>query len=240
MSENAIYGQSAFVLQYKKYRETSLILDLFTEDYGRVSLLAKGVRKAKSKTAGVLQPFISLAVSFVGKADLKTLTHVEIKPPLLTLKGMPLYCGFYLNELVQNFLFKYDPHPQVFSDFRQCLIQLSNNKSIEMALRVFEVRLLENIGYGLQLNHDAATGKPIAAEKCYAFYPDLGVREQHDGWLMGKTVIALRSGRLDSQQELAEAKKLMRSAIDFHLPDKPLNSRAMMARMLKSSTILKS
>ena len=238
MSENAIYGQPAFVLQYKKYRETSLLLDLLTEDFGRVSLLAKGVRKAKSRTAGLLQPFIPLAVSFVGKSDLKTLTQVEIMPPLYSLKGVPLYCGFYLNELVQHFLFKYDPHPEVFSDFRQCLIQLSENEAIEASLRIFEVRLLENVGYGLQLDCDAETGDPIEAEKCYSFFADQGARELHNGWLTGKTLIALRSGRLESHQELAEAKRLMRTAIDYHLPNKSLKSRAMMAQMIKATSEL--
>ena len=239
MSENAVYEQPAFILQYKKYRETSLLLDLLTEDYGRVSLLAKGVRKAKSRTAGVLQPFIPLAVSFVGKSDLKTLTHAEIKPPQFILKGIPLFCGFYLNELIYHFLFKYDPHPEVFSDYRQCLIELTANSAIEAVLRIFEVRLLENIGYGLQLNCDTATGAPIVANKSYCYVPDQGIRELHNGWLAGETLIALRSGRLESHRELAEAKRLMRTAIDYHLPNKALKSRAMMVQMLNVSSALK-
>ena len=81
MTDSAVYLQPAFILQQRKFKETSLILDVLTRDFGRVSLLAKGVRKAKSKTAGVLQPFIPLAVSYVGKTELKTLTHVEIIPP---------------------------------------------------------------------------------------------------------------------------------------------------------------
>jgi DNA repair protein RecO (recombination protein O) len=100
MTDNAVYLQPAFILQQRKFRETSLIIDVLTRDFGRISLLAKGVRKAKSKTAGLLQPFIPLTLSYVGKSELKTLTDVEITQPFIQLQGLAVYCGFYVNELI--------------------------------------------------------------------------------------------------------------------------------------------
>ena len=141
MTDSAVYLQPAFILQQRKFKETSLILDVLTRDFGRVSLLAKGVRKAKSKTAGLLQPFIPLAVSYLGKTELKTLTHVEIIPPFIQLQGLALYCGFYVNELVGCFLHQYDPHPEVFAYYGECLSSLSDSSKIEAALRIFELDL---------------------------------------------------------------------------------------------------
>ena len=94
MTDSVIYLQPGFILQQRKYRETSLIMDVLTRDYGRVSLLAKGVRKAKSKTAGLLQPFIPLTLSYFGRTELKTLTDVELTRPFMPLPGLALYCGF--------------------------------------------------------------------------------------------------------------------------------------------------
>ena len=111
MTDSAVYLQPAFILQQRKFRETSLIIDVLTRDFGRVSLLAKGVRKAKSKTAGLLQPFIPLTLSYFGKTELKTLTDVEITQPFIQLQGLALYCGFYVNELVGCFLHRIRSSP---------------------------------------------------------------------------------------------------------------------------------
>ncbi|MEY3882498.1 MAG: repair protein RecO [Pseudomonadota bacterium] len=123
MTDNAVYLQPAFILQQRKFRETSLIIDVLTRDFGRITILAKGVRKAKSKTAGLLQPFMPLSLSYFGKTELKTLTTVEISKSFEHLQGLALYCGFYVNELITCFLHKYDPHPEVFELYEECLIR---------------------------------------------------------------------------------------------------------------------
>ncbi len=235
MSEYAVHQQPGFILHYRNYRETSLILDVLTEDFGKVSLLAKGVRKTRSKTLGLLQPFIPLSVSYAGKTDLKTLSQVESRPPLLNLTGISLYCGFYVNDLTHHFLHPYDPHPEVFWSYRECLIGLSEKESIEKVLRLFEISLLEYAGYGLQLEEDAVNSTPISPEKQYQFYVDQGAVEEENGSFSGATLIALKEKRLNNERVLAEAKKLMRSMIDFHLQGKKLKSRELISKIIKQS-----
>jgi DNA repair protein RecO (recombination protein O) len=232
MTETAVYLQPAFILQQRKYRETSLIIDMLTRDFGRISVLAKGVRKAKSKTAGMLQPFIPLLISYFGKAELKNLSDVETIQPINEIKGLALYCGFYINELVGYFLHKYDPHPEVFDHYSECLSRLSHDPNQEAALRLFELNLLEYSGYGLQLEYDD-NGSPINVAKKYDFNVGLGPVEAINGLFSGKTLLALSSRQLSDSQVLSEAKVLMRMVIDVYLQGKQLKSRAVINKIIR-------
>ncbi len=234
MTESAVYLQPAFILQHRKYRETSLIIDVLTRDFGRISLLAKGVRKTKSKTAGMLQPFIPLLVSYFGKAELKTLTDVEMIQPFSEINGLALYCGFYINELVGYFLHKYDPHPEVFGHYGECLSCLSDGPNVEAALRQFELSLMECAGYGLQLEYDD-NESPIDSLKKYEFNAGKGAVEVVDGPFSGKTLLALSSGELTDPQVLSEAKILMRTVIDVYLQGRQLKSRAVINKVFATA-----
>lgn len=268
MTESAVYLQPAFILQQRKYRETSLIIDVLTRDFGRISLLAKGVRKTKSKTAGMLQPFIPLLISYFGKAELKTLTDVErracsrqasgihsipgdcragsvpaggihsipgdIIQPFSEIKGLALYCGFYINELVGYFLHKYDPHPEVFGHYGECLLCLSDGSNMEAALRQFELSLMECAGYGLQLAYDE-NESPIESLKKYVFNVGKGAVEVVDGPYSGKTLLALNSRELTDPQVLSEAKILMRTVIDVYLQGRQLKSRAVINKVFATA-----
>jgi DNA repair protein RecO (recombination protein O) len=247
MTESTVYLQPAFILQQRKYRETSLIIDVLTRDFGRISLLARGVRKAKSKTAGLLQPFIPLLVSYFGKAELKTLTGVERLAgsaptsdthsiqPFSEIKGLALYCGFYVNELVVCFLHKYDPHPEVFSDYGKCLLALSQDTNLEAALRLFELNLLEHAGYGLQLEHDDNQSS-IDSFKRYDFNVGQGPVEAVNGQFSGKTLQALSVRELTDPQVLSEAKNLMRTVIDVYLQGRELKSRTVINKIIKHTS----
>ncbi len=247
MTESAVYLQPAFILQQRKYRETSLIIDALTRDFGRISLLAKGVRKTKSKTAGLLQPFIPLTISYFGKAELKTLTDVELcasRPagsihsdsiqPFSRIKGLALYCGFYINELVGCFLHKDDPHPEVFADYGECLSALAQGSSMEAALRLFELKLMENAGYGLQLEYDDKDNAIESLTK-YLFNVGQGPVAAVNGPFSGKTLQALNCRELTDPQVLNEAKILMRSVIDVYLQGRPLKSRTVINKIIKHS-----
>ncbi|TAK64686.1 DNA repair protein RecO [Methylobacter sp.] len=248
MTESAVYLQPAFILQQRKYRETSLIIDALTKDFGRISLLAKGVRKSKSKTAGILQPFIPLSISYIGKAELKTLTDVErragfrpaggihsdIIQPFSEIKGLALYCGFYINELVGHFLHKYDPHPEVFDYYSECLSSLAVASNIESVLRLFELNLLECAGYGLQLEYDN-NEKPIDSLKKYGFNVGQGPIEVVNGRFSGKTLLALSARELTEPQVLNEAKILMRMVIDVYLQGRELKSRAVISKVFATA-----
>ncbi len=229
MTESAVHLQPAFILQHRTYRETSLIIDVITQDFGRCSLLAKGVRKVKSKTAGLLQPFVPLALSYVGKSELKTLSAVEVSEPFVRLAGMALYCGFYVNELVSCFLHKDDPNPEVFGYYKQCLINLADSTKLETALRVFELNLMESIGYGLYFGQDQSLNP---SEK-YRFTVDAGLVAAEDGVFSSAALKAIVAQEFTEPSVLAEAKLLMRTVIDSHLQGKQLKSRTVINKIIK-------
>lgn len=233
MSDTVFHSQPAFVLHQQHYRESSLIIDALTRDLGRVSLIAKGVRTPKSKTAGVLRPFAALSLSFVGKTELKTLTNAEIIGLPYELPGLALYCGFYVNELVRSFLHQYDPHPEVFQDYQECLIGLARAESCEAALRVFELNLMDNIGYGVQLGYDSRHEKPIDPNKKYACTKESGLVEDSAGQFSGAALQAMEQRQFDNPQVLSEAKMLMRTVIDSHLQGKQLKSRSVINNIVK-------
>lgn len=235
MTETAVYLQPAFILHHRKYRETSLIIDVLTRDFGRISLLARGVRKSKSRTLGLLQPFIPLIISFSGRAELKIMIDAEIIHPYRELTGLSLYCGFYVNELVAFFLHKYDPHPEVFDHYRDCLIRLSKDSPVEAVLRHFELNLMDQVGYGLQLEHDFVNQKPVDPSKNYRFDSELGPTEAIDGLYSGKTLQAIKSREFNDPQVLSEAKLLMRTVLEVYLQGNPLKSRAVINNIIKHS-----
>ena len=234
MNNSAVHLQPAFILQHKKYRETSLIIDVLTKEFGVVSILARGVRKKKSKLAGLLLPFSALKISYIGKSDLKTLTHAELDSLSFNLKGLSLYCGFYVNELIFLFLHKYDPYPEIYVIYLRCMMSLSNSSlDVEEALRFFELDLIECLGYGIQLSYDNQTSSVVHAQAKYLFCGELGVVEHLEGYVGGDTLLALDARSALNKQALYEAKQLMRQVIDFQLQGKKLKSRLVLAKIIK-------
>lgn len=234
MSESIVYLQPAFILQHKKYRETSLIIDVLTHNFGIVSILARGVRKKKSILAGLLVPFTALKLSYIGKNDLKILTHVELNSLDFDLKGVALYCGFYINELIFSFLHKYDPHPEIYYQYCACLSRLNDSLvEIEEILRFFELDLIECLGYGIRLDYDAQSNTAIKSEEKYFFSSELGMLESTQGYIGGDTLLALKERNTLSKQALYEAKQLMRRVISFQLQGKELKSRLVLAKIIK-------
>ncbi len=229
-----MYLQPGYILQHRPYRESSLIIEVLTRDFGKISILAKGVRKPKSKVAALLRPFTLLSLSYLGRSELRTLTQVELVQTSPPLPGLALYCGFYINELTGHFLHKYDPHPEVFQLYQACLVQLSENSAIEPVLRNFELNLLDNVGYGLSLAFDEQHRRPVSTAKKYIFSADSGPVEALNGTVAGQTLLALHTRTLIGSETLAGAKKLMREVIDFHLQGKPLKSRAVIAKIAAS------
>jgi DNA repair protein RecO (recombination protein O) len=220
--------QEGFVLSRKPYRETSLLIELLSRDYGRVGLVAKGARGKRAKWAGLLQPFNLLSLSWTGRSDLQTLTGVEWLGPVLQLDATRLYCGLYLNELVSRFLHRHDPHPHLFLSYAESLKALAAAANIERTLRLFETTLLNEVGYGLQLEYEAEGGKNIEPDKHYTYLPEQGPVEAavSKETISGTTLIGLRQKNLEHDDVLLEAKRLLRLLIAHHLGGKPLQSRA--------------
>ena len=232
MDESAVYLQSAFILQHRPYRESSVLLDVFTRDFGIVSILAKGVRREKSKMAGVLQSFSLLQLSYLDKHELKILTHAEYLNSY-SLQRLGLYCGFYVNELVQKFLYRHDPHPHLFSCYQACLQGLSDDERIEQSLRYFELDLLNEAGYGIQLDIDAVNGGHVDSQQRYKFLSGVGMVGDSDGYIMGNTLRTLSARAPLLGEALIEAKQLLRQMLNVHLQGRPLKSREVLAKIVK-------
>jgi len=220
--------QPCFILKSQAYKETSVIHQVFSRDYGVISLISKGSRVKKSKHGSLLQAHRALLVSWVGKGELKTLTAVEEQCFIEQLKGRALYCGFYINELVLSFLQKHDAHPVLFKGFSDVLSQLSAEGALEADLRQFEKLLLAEIGYGLLLDQDVQTQRAIEQHKYYQYSLSYGAtqcQESDSAAILGSTLISLKNNTLSDKVELKQAKHLMRRLIDAQLGGKGLKSR---------------
>jgi len=226
---NRVDHQVGFILKSQSFKETSLIHQVFTRDYGVLSIISKGSRAKNSKHGSLLQPFKSLSFSWLGKGELKTLTAVDESLNIGQLTGTSLYCGFYINELILNLLHKHDAHPNLFTAFKNIVIQLFNGENIEANLRQFEKVLLDEIGYGLLLEHEVESNRPLQPEQYYAYSighgPMIEENAQHPLNILGSTLLNLHNNTLRDTTELKQAKRLMRRLIDHQLDGKILKSR---------------
>ena len=226
--------EPAFVLHTYPYKETSLILETFTERFGRVGMVAKGAKRPRSELRGVLQAFQPLLLSWAGSGELKTLIKAEWRGGLPLPTGAALLCGFYLNELLMKLLAREDPHPALWHDYGSALRALTDDvKPAAQAamLRHFELRLLAELGYAPTLTHEVASGRAIEpnARYHYAFDrgPQLAAAEPRAAWPLvhGATLIALATERYPNIEVATEAKRLMRDILDHHLEARRIVSR---------------
>ena len=231
-----VENAAGYVLHSRPWRETSLIVEAFTREHGRVGLVARGVRRARSRLRGMLLPFHLLLLSWSGRGELPTLTGAEVEGPVRTLRGRALFSGFYLNELLLKLLPRNDAHPDVFDDYRRALAQLGEDRALDWGLRTFEKRLLGALGYGPTLDRAADTGAPVSPDRRYRYAPERGPVEAasaEDGPVVsGRTLLALAGGQPDGGDERvrAEARRLMRAILAPHLGPRPLGSRALFRR----------
>ncbi|NIR32358.1 MAG: DNA repair protein RecO [Gammaproteobacteria bacterium] len=232
MTSRRVELARAFVLHRRPYRESSVLVEAFSADHGRVGLVARGARRPSSRLRGVLQPFRPLLLSWSGRGELATLTAAECEGVVPMLAGGKLASGFYLNELLLRLLLRHDPHPELFETYRRVLPRLAVTDAHEPVLRVFEKRLLATIGYGLVLDHEADSGHAIDPAALYRYYSEQGpvaqTGEDAPGVpVHGRTLIALDREELDDPEVLHEAKRLMRNVLTVYLGSKPLASRAL-------------
>lgn len=221
----------AFVLHRRAYRESSLLVELLTRDAGRIGVVARGARRRRGSTP--LEPFVGLLVQWVGRGELGQLRSVERIEPAPRLAGTALYSGFYLNELLMRLLRRHDPHPEIHAGYAATLTALATTSGprIEALLRLFESRLLEACGYGMELRVEVENGTPLEPDACYRYDPERGPIPTADGnddlQVHGRALLALASGRLGEPRDLRELKPLMRSVLAPHLGPRPLVSRAL-------------
>jgi DNA repair protein RecO (recombination protein O) len=231
MQRERVTLEPAFVLHHREYRDTSRILDVFSERHGRLTLFARGARGPKSKLASLLMPFRPLLVSWTGRGDAAQLTGAEAHGEPLALPPRQVLPGFYLNELVINLTTRHDPQPQLFEDYARALRRLCAEVQPEPALRVFEKRLLESIGYGLELD--------VTSDAHYQYRPSQGlsqVREDAPGAYAGRCLLALREESLDDVQTLDVARRVLRQALDHCLEGRELRTRTVARSMTRRGT----
>lgn len=227
----------AFVLHSRPYRDTSLLLEVFSAEQGRVGLVARGARTARNRQRGLLQPFQPLLLSWTARGDLGTLATVEAAGAPFALRGHGLYGGFYANELLVRLLHRHDPHPELYPVYCAVLAGLAQADDPEPALRRFELRLLEALGYGLQLERDIH-GAELEAESLYDYRPEEGAAPLEQAAqargvkISGRSLLALRDQCLDDAEVRRDARRLTRAALDPHLGSVPLKTRAVLRQLV--------
>ena len=227
-------NQPVYVLHTNPFKETSLIVELFTRDFGRVSAVAKGARRPRSAMRGMLQSFQPLLGAWSGKLELKTLHSLEWYAGLLMLQGEALMCGFYLNELLLRLLPREDAHEALFDEYTQTLklLSLAPDDSANI-LRRFELLLLQSLGYAVPLTHNIRD-EAVTAEAQYYYLPEVGpVSSKHDYQengvqLSGKTLLDMAQDDYADLQTQQQSKQLMRLLLAHYLGDKPLHTRQLL------------
>ncbi|MDJ0813668.1 MAG: DNA repair protein RecO [Woeseiaceae bacterium] len=235
-AQRRVQQQAAFVLHHRPFRDSSQILDVFSREHGKLAVVARGSRGARSKLKGVLRPFMPLSMSWVIKSDLGTLTGAEVNGAPLRLTGEALLSGYYVNELVLHFLHRHDPQPEVFDVYAGTIEALATSGAgIAAILRQFEMALLRHSGYALNLDHEWGTSNDLDPASYYDYRVEQGAvavsRDEGPLVFAGATLAGIAQQRFDDQDILRAANRLMREVIAFHLGGKELRSRKVLLEM---------
>tara|TARA_Y100001934_G_C12262531_1_gene730767 strand:+ start:397 stop:1122 length:726 start_codon:yes stop_codon:yes gene_type:complete len=225
-----VTGESIYILHQRPFSESSSLIEGFSRNHGRLALMAKGVKKKKSRYRGILLPFQKITISWSGKGEVKTMTNADMESYRETLTGERLFCGYYLNELIMLSLHRGDPHEKLFDFYENTINKLNNKCDIEQTLRIFEKNFLQEIGYGLNLTHDVSTRTPINPNVTYLYVWGLGAVPQSsvtdNGILItGASLLALHEEVFFNELNRRELKHLTRGIIDYQLGGKILKSR---------------
>jgi DNA repair protein RecO (recombination protein O) len=224
---------SAYVLHQYAYRDTSRIVEAFTAEHGRLTLFARGAAGPKSGLRSALRPFQRLLVSWSGKSEACQLLTAEVDGAATQLPPERLMSGFYLNELLLKLTVRCDPHPAIFECYAGTLRALAANEDEEYHLRRFEKRLLQELGYGLELSR-TDEGQPIEPQMTYRFNVESGPQRCDagaPGAVYGQSLVDLAAERFADVRSLRDAKRVLRVAIDACLEGRALKSREVLIEM---------
>lgn len=230
---NRFEGQPAYILHARPYRETSLLIDAFTREHGVVGLVARGVRRERSRLPrGVLQPLQPLLIGWVSRGELGTLTGAESASAPIALTGDALLAALYVNELVLRISGRNDPHPESFAAYALCLSRLVKGLDMSWSLRRFERDLLADFGYALALTR-TALGAPIESESLYGYDPGEGAAAWNERspfpCVEGAALLGLDRDERPSNAHLVELRRMIRATIR-HLVGGDLNTWALSSR----------
>jgi len=235
-AQRRVQQQAAFILHHRPFRDSSQILDVLSRDYGKLSVVARGSRGAKSRLKGVLRPFMPLSMSWVIRSDLGTLTGAEIRSAPLSLAGDALLSGYYVNELILHFLHRHDPQPEIFDIYARTIEALAaQGADVASVLRQFEMELLRHSGYALNLDHAPGSDAGLDPDQRYEYRMEQGpvAVSRDEGTLVftGAELTAIAARHFEDPIVLRAAGRLMREVISFHLGGKELKSRKVLLEM---------
>ena len=236
--QNRQQDELAFVLHSHPFRETSLLLDVYSQRHGRLAIVARGARRPRSVLRGVLMSFQPLLLSWFGKGEVRTLHAAEWQGGQPYLQGTALMCGFYLNELLINLLARDDAHAQLFDYYRATLYRLAHESDHAATLRCFEKHMLQELGYALELGVEAGSGLPVTAEANYRYLVELGAvsdrGDLHAGVkVSGKTLLAMAEDDYSDAMVAQQSKQLMRMLLNHHLGGRVLHTRELIKDLQK-------
>ncbi len=236
MREPRQQSDRGYVLHARPYRETSQLLEVFTELHGRVGLVARGARRRNYRWRAALQPFQPVRLAWTGRSSLQTLTDAEPEAGQQRLVGTALLSAFYLNELVMHFVTRGDPHPGLFVEYARALRCLAGRGGTEAVLRGFELDLLAEVGYAVTLLLDATTDQPLVPEQRYEYVVERGpvpAAPGHAGprTFTGAQLLAIAQREFGEVDNLEAAKRLSRLVLAFYLAGKPLKTREVFRAM---------
>jgi DNA repair protein RecO (recombination protein O) len=224
-------GQAVYVLHTYPFKETSLVVELFSQQFGRIAAVAKGARRPHSAMRGMLQSFQLLDGAWSGKNELKTLHSLDWSAGLTLIKGEALMCGFYMNELLLRLLPREDAHENLFEYYDATLKTLAESQDYAITLRRFELKLLQEMGYAVPLQQDENDGE-IEADKNYRYEAEYGACDlnatKNGVQLSGKTMLDMARDDYADVATQSQSKQLMRYLLAHYLGDKPLHTRQLL------------
>ncbi len=236
--QNRQQDELAFVLHSHPFRETSLLLDVYSREHGRLAIVARGARRPRSALRGVLMGFQPLRLSWFGKGEVRTLHSADWQGGQPYLQGTALMCGFYLNELLVNLLARDDAHEQLFDYYQATLYRLAHETDHAATLRCFEKHLLQELGYALALETEALGDEPVQIEKNYRYLVERGPLPEADEAqgalkISGKTLLAMAADDYRDPVVAQQSKQLMRMLLNHHLGGKTLHTRELIKDLQK-------
>ena len=243
MATHRISDEPAYVLHRYDWSESSLILEVFTRNHGRIALVAKGAKRPSSSFRPILLPLQPLHLSFGGDAEIRTLKGAEWQGGHIMPSGDALMSGYYLNELLLTLLARDDPHPGLFDVYAHVVrvIASEHGEALQSALRAFELLLLREIGLLPLLDAQTMTLLALEPQQRYSLVPEGGLRQTSEvdrASLSGAQWLALQQSIAASapftltlracSEVMAELKPQLRTLLNYHCGVSTLRTRQVM------------
>jgi DNA repair protein RecO (recombination protein O) len=244
LTRETVTLQPAFVLHQRDYRDSSRLIDCLCRDYGRVALVARGVRRPGSKLRPVLMPFQQVLLSWVRRGELGTLTGAELVDTRTAIAGSALLSAWYLNEVLLRLVQSGEAQPEIFATYARTLPALADPARHDGALRRFEKRLLEHLGYGVAFDIEGGSARRVEPDAVYRYRAQAGpmrLAEQDDGaavqGIAGHVLLAIAREDFADPQVRHVARRVLGEALAAQLGERPLRVRAVARAMARATPV---